>query len=114
VSFIWVTRGRTWGFRVLRTGGLADAFETYETAFAGLEDAPLAFRSAAGRLAVRFPDPEERRDRAGRVISHEFVLLPPISEEIASVEAARDLVWPQVAEAFRDTWDAAAAPTPTT
>jgi hypothetical protein len=112
VSFIWVTRGKTWGFRVLRTGGLDDAFEAYETAFAGLEDAPTALRSVQGRLAVRFPDPEERRDRAGRVISHEFVLLPPIGDEIASVETARDVVWPQVAASFSDSWDAATAPEP--
>jgi hypothetical protein len=113
VNFIWVTRGRTWGFRVLRTGGLDDPFETYEAAFAGLEDAPDAYRAASGRVAVRFPDPEERRDRAGRVISHEFVLLPPLAERVHDLATAKDLLWPKVSDTFHDSWDAKTAPSST-
>ena len=33
VGFIWATRGRTWGFRFLRTGGLQDPLGTYEAIF---------------------------------------------------------------------------------
>ncbi|KDP89853.1 MULTISPECIES: hypothetical protein [Clavibacter] len=112
MTFIWVTRGRTWGFRVLRTARLSDAFESYETAFAGVAEGPEAFTRVGDRLAIRFPDPEGRRDRAGRVISHEFVLLPPLEGAIDSVEAARDLVWPQVEAVFRGAWDAPQAPAP--
>jgi hypothetical protein len=113
VRFIWVTRGKTWGFRVLRTAGLSDAFETYESAFAGVEAVLEIAQRVDDLLAVRFPDPDGRRDRAGRVISHEFVLLPPFEGTVDSVEAARNLIWPQVEASFRGTWDAPAAPTPT-
>lgn len=110
MRFIWVTRGKTWGFRVLRTAGLSDAFEAYESAFAGIEADPEVVQRADDRLAVRFPDPEGRQDRAGRVISHEFVLLPPLEGAVDSVEAARAFVWPQVEAVFRDAWDAPQAP----
>jgi hypothetical protein len=112
VTFIWVTRGRTWGFRVLRTAGLSDAFEAYESTFSGVEEGPEAVRRVDDRLAVRFPDPEGRRDRAGRIISHEFVLLPPVDAAVDSVDAARSLVWPQVETVFRGAWDAPQAPAP--
>ena len=37
MTLIWATRGRTWGFRFLRDGGLEDPLDTYEEAFAGIE-----------------------------------------------------------------------------
>jgi len=105
VNLIWATRGRTWGFRFLRTGGLVNPLELYEEAFAGSDGAPLAFTQRAETLAVRFPDPELRRDRAGRVIPHEFVVLAPDYLRFSDYESARAEIWHEVEEEYASIWD---------
>ena len=110
MNFIWATRGRTWGFRFLRTGDLPDPFDVYETAFAGTEDAIDAFYKRGATLAVRFADPEGRRDRAGRVIPHEFVILAPEAARFDTAEEARAALWDAVAEQYATLWDKRTAP----
>jgi hypothetical protein len=111
MSVIWATRGRAWGFRFLRNGGFEDPLPVYETAFAGVEDGSEAWRRAAGTVtqpelvALRFLDPLGRRDQAGRVIPHDFVVLQPLAAEIDSVEDGRRLVWPLVAQHFERVWE---------
>ncbi|MCG2620870.1 hypothetical protein LVY72_02955 [Arthrobacter sp. I2-34] len=56
-------------------------------------------------MALRFPDPRERQDRAGRVIPHEFVVFGPEADGINSVEEGRQLVWPLVADEFKRVWE---------
>jgi len=81
VSLIWATRGRVWGFRFLRNDASRDPLALYDTAFAGVEERPEACRRVAATgvqpamVALRFPDPEGRRDRAGRVNQDGFVVL---------------------------------------
>lgn len=110
MNFIWATRGRTWGFRFLRTGDLPDPLDVYEAAFAGMEDTIDAFRTRGAALAVRFADPEGRRDRAGRVIPHEFVILAPDAARFDTAEEARAALWDVVAEEYASLWDQATAP----
>jgi hypothetical protein len=106
VTLIWATRGRTWGFRFLRDGGFADPLPEYDAAFAGAGDEPAVCRRAAdGRVALRLPDPRKRTDRAGRVITHEFVVFPPLADSIRSVDDGLRLVWPLVAEDYDTVWD---------
>lgn len=112
-GLIWATRGRSWGFRFLLDAGLSDPLETFEHAFAGLGDDPTACRRAAGRVALRFPDPQERRDSAGRVIPHHFVVFGPLAEGISSLEAGLEKVWPLVAGAYARVWDADDPPSET-
>ena len=57
MNFIWATRGRTWGFRFVRDGGLPDPLVVYDTAFSGVGDEPEAWRRNAETVALRFPDP---------------------------------------------------------
>lgn len=113
MSIIWATRGRTWGFRFLRTGGLTAPLSLYEKAFSGTKDDPFLYRAVDGLVAARFPDPLGRQDRAGRVIPHEFVVLPPDAELITSSEVAQTRLWPQVAEMFSLVWDQPVPPAPT-
>jgi hypothetical protein len=110
VNFIWATRGRTWGFRFMRTGDLSDPLEAYDAAFAGMEDTIDAFRKRGATVAVRFADPEGRRDRAGRLIPHEFVIFAPDAARLDSVEKARDALWNVVAEEYATLWDQPMAP----
>ena len=105
MSFVWATRGRTWGFRFLESGGLPDPLRVYDEVFTGLEDEPEVWCRVADKVALRIQDPEGRQDEAGRVIPHEFVLFPPLAEEVNSVEDGRLRVWPKVAAEFSRVWD---------
>lgn len=109
-SYIWATRGRTWGFRFLRDGGLKDPLSVYEAAFSEIRDEPEAFGRVADKVAVRFVDPEGRQDASGRVIPHDFVLLGPWGEFVDSVEDGFRLIWPLVADEFERVWEEPAPP----
>ena len=105
MSLIWATRGRTWGFRFLRDGGFADPLPAYDAAFAGIDAGPSAFHRVGTTVAVRFPDPSGRKDSAGRLIPHEFVVFPPLSNQVDTVGDALEVVWPLVAEEYETAWD---------
>ncbi|WP_229069715.1 hypothetical protein [Actinoplanes sp. DH11] len=107
MSLIWATRGRTWGFRFLLDGGLADPLLEYEAAFADAGDGPEVCHRAGDRVALRFPDPLGRRDRAGRVIPHDFVISGSSAAEIDSVAAGIRLVWdaPEISGEFARVWE---------
>ena len=104
MRIIWATRGHDWGFRFLRDAGYADPLPAYEAAFASAGTEPTTFARSGDALAVRFPDPLGRKDSAGRVIPHEFVIYPPLADEIDSPEEARETIWPLVAEEFANAW----------
>lgn len=112
MTYLWATRGRSWGFRLLRTGGLDDPLPTYEAAFAGAADHVEVWQVTAAGGALRFPDPLGRRDRSGRVIPHDFVLLGGDAAGITSVEEGRRRLWPQVERVFAAAYDSPAPPTP--
>ena len=103
--FIWATRGRTWGFRFLRSGGLEDPLGVYEATFSKVGDQPEAWRRVGDKVALRFPDPDGRRDAAGRVIPHDFVLLGHWADGINSLEDGRQRIWHEVADEFEMVWD---------
>lgn len=107
---IWATRGRSWGFRFLLTGGLADPLAEYENTMAELGDAGSGWCLLGDRVGVRFPDPEGRRDTSGRVIPHDFVLAGPLAQTVRSVDQGIQGVWPFVAEFYRLTWAVASPP----
>ncbi|MGQ0631579.1 MAG: hypothetical protein ACT4P1_11085 [Sporichthyaceae bacterium] len=108
---IWATRGRFWGFRFLLDGGVGDPLPTYERAFGELRDAPSAWRREGECVALRILDPLGRRDAAGRVIPHEFVVFGQLADAVDSVEGGMRVVWPLVADAYADVWEAANPPT---
>lgn len=111
MSIVWATRGRSWGFRFLRNDASGDPLPVYDAAFSGVGDEAQACRRVAATdalpelVALRFPDPEGRRDRAGRVIPHDFVVFGPLSAEIDSVEAGRQRIWPLIADDYEQVWE---------
>jgi hypothetical protein len=112
-KFIWATRGRTWGFRFVRKGGLEEPLRVYEDAFSQVGDQPEAWRHVAAEVAaLRFPDPAGRRDAAGRVIPHDFVLLGHWADEIDSADEGRQRLWHEVADEFERIWDNTEPPSP--
>lgn len=105
VNLIWATRGRRWGFRFLLKGGYSDPLPAYETAFADLESELAACRRLGGRVALRFPDPLNREDSAGRIIPHDFVVFEPLANDIRSIDDGLRRVWPLVADIYARAWD---------
>jgi hypothetical protein len=112
VEFIWATRGKAWGFSFLRRGGLVDPLRVYETAFSRIGDRPQAFRRVGDKVVLRFPDPAGRRDRAGRVIPHDFVLMGSLADEVNSLEDGRERMWNEVGDEFERIWDKPDPPAP--
>ena len=104
VNLIWATRGRSWGFRFLLRDGYPDPLAAYERAFAGIEDEFIACRSVGQQVALRFPDPLGRKDAAGRVIPHDFVVMDDLADEIESIDDGRERVWPLVADLYAQVW----------
>lgn len=105
MNLIWATRGQAWGFRFLLDGGFNDPLVEYDIVFSDVgEDPEVCFR-AGNRVALRFPDPLQRKDRAGRIILHEFVVTGSPADDIHSVEDGRRLVWPHVADEYARLWN---------
>lgn len=104
MTLIWATRGHSWGFKFLRDGGFNDPLPPYLEAFAGLEDEPEVYRRIGGTVALRFSDPEGRKDRAGRVIPHDFVVSGDLVDEVHSIADGRLLIWSQVADEYAREW----------
>jgi hypothetical protein len=112
VNLVWATRGRTWGFRFLLNGGYSDPLPVYEHAFEGTEGDSTTCRHIGSHVALRFRDPQGRRDAARRTIPHDVVVLPPMAYEIHSVEDGQRLIWPLLADAFTQLWDLPVPPSP--
>lgn len=102
---LWATRGRDWGFRFLIVEDETDPLPLYEGVFGSAGDGPEICLRRNGKLALRFPDPEDRKDAAGRTIIHDFVLAGDSEPQIRSVEEGRRMVWPQVADEYGRLWD---------
>lgn len=104
MSLIWATRGRDWGFRFLLKGDFEDPLPIYDEAFSGVEDEQEVCHRVGEKLALRFPDPLGRKDAAGRVIPHDFVVFSPLADKVDSIEDGRREVWPLVRGRFSRVW----------
>lgn len=107
-NLVWATRGRRWGFRFLLDGGAQDPLLDYERVFVGLEDEEVC-RPGADHVALRFLDPLGRKDSAGRVIPHDFVVRGDLAEGLHTVDDGLARVWSLVAPRYAAIWD---SPTP--
>jgi hypothetical protein len=95
----------------LLDAGFHDPLPEYERAFAGLSDtAATACRHEGKEVALRFPDPLSRRDSAGRVIPHEFVVFGDLANTIGSVDEGIQRIWPIVDRTYARIWNAHTAP----
>jgi hypothetical protein len=87
-----------------------DSLLVYDEVFSDVEDEREVCRRVGGTVALRFPDPERRQDRAGRVIPHDFVVFEPLANRLHSVADGLQLVWPEVADEFARVWEQADPP----
>lgn len=114
MKIIWSTRGRTWGFRLLRTAGLAKPLASLEEALAHLDDDQEGWCWLGDRGALRFLDPRQRRDLAGRIIPHELVVFAPHASGSDSFDDVRQRVWAEVADEFERIYAEPEPPRPRT
>jgi hypothetical protein len=105
MKLIWATRGRTWGFRFLSDGGYTDPLPEYDKLFSAVEGGLEVYRRVGETVAVRFPDPLGRQDRAGRTIQHDIVVFPPMALGVDSVEDATRSVWPLLSDKYEEVWN---------
>jgi len=112
MRLVWATRGRSWGFRFLLDGGYPDPLPIYDRAFAGTEGEQTVCRPVGTHVALRFPDPLGRRDKSGRAIPHDIVVLPPLAAEVRSLEDGQRLVWSTLADTYDRVWNLPGPPSP--
>lgn len=112
MTLVWATRGRSWGFRFIRTAGAPDPLPIYEDAFSSVEDEPEVFRRSQTLVALRFRDPDGRKDQSSRLIFHEFVLQGEMAEDLHSIEEGREKIWPLVADEYERIYDLTTPPEP--
>ena len=105
LTFIWATRGRDWGTRFLKDGGLEDPLRRYEKAFAGQQAARAVERVVGSDTAIRFLDPAAREDRSGRPITHSFVVIDAVPAGPGEMNRLRSQLWDQVADEYIRIWD---------
>jgi len=105
MTLIWASRGQHWGFRFLLRGGFTDPLPQYDAVFSEAESEPSIFVRVDSKVGLRFGDPLQRKDAAGRTIPHEFVVFPPFADKIDSVEKGIELVWPLVADDYAAVWN---------
>ena len=103
MKFIWAARGFKWGFTFLEKGGLDDPRGVYLDAMRPISEEFEGLSRSASSVAVRFVDPLGREDESGRPITHDFVVFGSYSW--ASVDEARDDLWPVVAERYKCLWN---------
>lgn len=104
-TFIWATRGYSWGFRFLRSGGYTDPLPAYEAAFAGMADQREICMRVGDEVVLRFPDPEGRLDRARRPILHDFVIRPSKPGDELPLADAAQVAWETVSGDYDRLWN---------
>lgn len=115
-DILWSTRGLEWGFRILRhPPGDRDWLPVYDGFFRGTEYEERLFMLKESAvispqkercIVLRFTDPQERKDRSGRLIPHEIIILSKSAEGIETWEQARDAVWPLIEKEYAELYDA--------
>lgn len=107
MKLIWATRGRTWGHRFLLDGGYPDPLPIYDEVFSRVGDESAVCLQIGERVALRFPDPCQLEDLAGRVIIHEFVVFPPLASHVATVAEGLEQIWnrPGIANRYSEIWN---------
>jgi hypothetical protein len=107
------SRGHSKGFTFIKKGGLDDPLHVYEQAFGNESRNSEMFRHFDGKIAVRFLDPEGRRDFSGRPIPHEMIIPRSMTEGIHSLDDVRAKIWPQLKDSYSDFYDASVRKTST-
>lgn len=105
MKFIWATRGKFWGFRLIKWPEGVDPFSEYENMFNQVGPNDELFFDSGDAAGVRVFDPLARCDQFGRLILHEFVIYEPDQFGVRSLETFWNIVWPEVSREYDAMWD---------
>jgi hypothetical protein len=114
-NILWSTRGYYWGFlRLLQPANpQIDWLLPYEEMFREATSYEPEYYSGKIRLsakdikkyvAIRFVDPEERKDYSGRPITHEVALLGEDSDTFHDFESFKKAVWDYLAPIYDEVY----------
>lgn len=113
-NILWSTRGQNWGFRFLLKPSeyreSKDWLSHYEKMFKSSSIDEIAIDSGMisidnntiPYIALRFLDPEGRKDTSGRIIPHEIALLGERNQKLKNqnLEDLRNSVWKQISSSY--------------
>lgn len=120
-NILWSTRGRDWGFRMILLPSLncnnwldahhrifqeSRATEEYKV---DQGDIKLSSDLTIPYIALSFPDPEQRKDRAGRIIPHEVALLGEEIRAFQDIRSAVDEIWIILSSTYANLYPLSAA-----
>lgn len=104
MNLVWAAGGFVRGTRIIRAPDGVDGLAVYEAAVPRLAMDAEAVAAWREGYALRFLDPDGRRDRAGRPIVHEVVILDPLAVP-DHVPTAVAEVWPEIRDEYAELWD---------
>jgi hypothetical protein len=101
--------GRNVGNRFLMNGGLKDPYP--EIRKSGLDEDPgvgyfRRYGSRNEKVAAVIRDPEGRRDRATRPITHMIIVPESMAKGLNSAEDVERVVWPQIRDQYSQAYEA--------
>ena len=120
-SILWSTRGYDWGFRFTikpnKYGGYCqDWLEHYEKMFEQFGDDDNRVVNGYLKIenkeipfiAVRFKDPEERKDISGRIIPHEVAVIGDSTQNLGDLNSLelRNAIWILVSDTYSKIYQA--------
>lgn len=103
-SVIHLARGKNRGLTFQKKGDTPDFFKVFDKMGMNTNQEHEFLQKASdgsGRIAARFIDPEGRRDRSSRPISHDVVIPRSMSDGINSLDDVKSKIWPHL----KDTYD---------
>lgn len=108
VSIIHAARGKNAGWGFPQRGGLSDPVAEYQKSGLVEDASPNMFKRYGDRqekVAARFPDPEGRKDFAGRPIEHEVLLPESMAKNVTKHDDVEPLVWPMIKDTYEVLYD---------
>lgn len=76
----------------------------YESEFREVSDEREVCARSGNNVVLRIVDPEGRKDASGRDIPHEFIVPPPLADQIHSLQDGLRLVWDTVSAEYAEVW----------
>lgn len=111
---ILASRGKNIGYHILDSGGVQNPVGLLDalglTTSGSNELAPGEMRKMAGKIAAVLPDPEGRKDHAGRPLNHSIVIPRSMASDINSMDDVLQKVWPMLKPTYEEMYQRSLKP----
>lgn len=98
-THILFSKGGKNGLTFYKDGNLKDPLLEFNKGFPNDGWEPFA-KYGNGKIAATLPDPEGRKDRAGRPISHQIIIPKGMTDGINDLKDVAEKIWPIVKEDY--------------